>query len=571
MNSLTLVTPALKKLRRVFSVRNRKVIWALGVGSLLLAFTIYYGLYRFLDYVGRAPMLGETLGPIVGGLLVSKLLEMLFMTLFFMILFSSIIAALSSLFLNDELTVLMSSPIPVGMIFRSRFILLSAESTWMVVIFFMPALLAFATALKAEWQAYFIFPVFLAAFVMLPNLTGAFASLLLAAFFPVRQMKKVFQFLSIIVLTALIFFLRSLEAEKLLNPSYFKDVSQYLLSLQLPLLQYSPSSWLHQATMSLFRNSTHDAVMQFMPLFVASITGFLLVNYFAVRFYRTSWQLSMEAVDNQVLSLEWLRRAIIWPFRFFSPEFRVIASKEITTFMRDPAIFSQIFMMAAIVFVYGYNLSILPLKDIPTLYSGELNDTLVFLNGPFIGFIIASIGMRFVFPSISMEGRAFWAVKSSPVNPRRILTIKLIVYLVPMLLIGIILCIVTNSVFQVSHPALFWLSFINVIMITTVITSLAIGVGAIYADFAADSPLKIAGSYGGFIYMILSGLYVINLLALEVYPMYRFFHSRFYLMRGGSPYVFLGISAVLLIVCTAAWVYLPFQKGLETIENYEPE
>ena len=225
MNSLTLVTPALKKLRRVFSVRNRKVLWALSIGSLLLAFTIYYGLYRFLDYVGRAPMLGETLGPIVGGLLVSKLLEMLFMTLFFMILFSSIIAALSSLFLNDELTVLMSSPVPVGMIFRSRFILLSAESTWMVVIFFMPALLAFATALKAEWQAYFIFPVFLAAFVMLPNLAGAFASLLLAAFFPVRQMKKVFQFLSILVLTALIFFLRSLEAEKLLNPSYFKDVS----------------------------------------------------------------------------------------------------------------------------------------------------------------------------------------------------------------------------------------------------------------------------------------------------------------------------------------------------------
>ncbi|MDD3148844.1 MAG: hypothetical protein PHD82_16240, partial [Candidatus Riflebacteria bacterium] len=452
-----------------------------------------------------------------------------------------------------------------------RLILMTAESSWMVVIFFMPALFAFATALKADWAAYLIFPFFMLFFILLPNLTGAMAALLLAAFFPVRQMKKVFQFLSIIVLTALIFFLRSLEAEKLLNPSYFKDVSQYLLSLQVPLLEYSPSSWLHQASMSLFRNSTFEAVWQFLPLFGLAAAGFILVNIFATKFYRTSWQLSMEAVDNQVLSLEWLRAAIIWPFRFFKADFRVIAAKEITTFMRDPAIFSQIFMMAAIVFVYGYNLSILPLKDIPTLYSGELNDTLVFLNGPFIGFIIASIGMRFVFPSISMEGRAFWAVKSSPVNPKRIMQIKLVVYLVPMILLGLMLCAVTNSVFQVSHQSLLWLSFINVILITLVITSLAIGVGAIYADFSADSPLKIAGSYGGFIYMILSGLYVINLLALEMYPMYRFFHSRFYMVRGHSAVILLAVSAILLLACTAAWIYLPFRKGLETIENYEPE
>ena len=61
-------------------------------------------------------------------------------------------------------------------------------------------------------------------------------------------------------------------------------------------------------------------------------------------------------------------------------------------------------MMIAIVIVYGYNLSILPLKDLASLYSGEINDIMVYLNGSFIGFILASIAMRFVFPSISMEG-----------------------------------------------------------------------------------------------------------------------------------------------------------------------
>jgi hypothetical protein len=108
-------------------------------------------------------------------------------------------------------------------------------------------------------------------------------------------------------------------------------------------------------------------------------------------------------------------------------------------------------------------------------------------------------------------------------------------------------------------------------LITLVITSLAIGVGAVYADFSADSPLKIAGSYGGFIYMLLSGFYIVNLLVVEIYPMYRLFFNRFYLTRGSSGLVLISFCLILLFVSTAIWVYIPFRKGLDTIENYEPE
>ncbi|MEW6711592.1 MAG: hypothetical protein AB1403_17345 [Candidatus Riflebacteria bacterium] len=546
-------------------------MFLLSFGSLIVTGVIYYGLYRFLDYVGRAPMLGETFGPLVGGLLVSKLLEMLLLTLFFMVLFSSIISALSAFFLNEELPVLMASPQPVSRIFRSRFLMMSLESSWMVIAFFLPALLAFATAMKANLIAYFIYPFYIGFFLLLPNICGGFFALMLGSFFPIRQMRKVFQFLSIIVLTGMIFFLRSLEAEKLLNPSYFKDVSHYILSLQIPLLEYSPSSWLHKATMSLFRNELSTSFTQILPMILLIFGGLYVLNLFSVKFYRESWQQSMEAVENQVLGLEWIRKVLIFPLRLFDEAFRVIATKEITTFLRDPAIFSQIFMMAAIVFVYGYNLSILPLKDIPTLYSGEINDSLVFLNGPFIGFILASIGMRFVYPSISMEGRAFWAVKSSPVKPGRILLIKLIIYVIPMFLLGITLCAVTNSIFRVTSPVLFWMSFVNVGLISIVVTALAIGIGTVYADFDADSPLKIAGSYGGFIYMISSGLFIINLLSLEAYPMYRFFFQRFVPVSRFSAYYLTIVCVGLLIICTTAWVYIPFRKGLEVIDNYEPE
>ena len=73
-----------------------------------------------------------------------------------------------------------------------------------------------------------------------------------------------------------------------------------------------------------------------------------------------------------------------------------------------------------------------------------------------------------------------------------------------MIILSFILCSVTNAIFTVSTPILRFLSYFNVLLIAIVVTSLAIGVGTVNADFNANSPLKIAGSYGGLIYMILS-------------------------------------------------------------------
>lgn len=205
------------------------------------------------------------------------------------------------------------------------------------------------------------------------------------------------------------------------------------------------------------------------------------------------------------------------------------------------------------------------------MFTQGLNNALVYLNGPFIGFIVASIGMRFVYPSVSMEGRAFWAVKSSPVSPKRVLIIKVLFYLIPMIILGMILCGVTNTVFTVSTRVLALVSYVNVLLITLVITALAIGVGSVNANFNADSPLKIAGSYGGFIYMLLSGLYIINLILMEAYPIYCFNYYQAYQLRGIMPTILFAASVLIALGVTAVWIYLPIKKGLDAIEEYEPE
>ncbi|HOT26879.1 MAG TPA: hypothetical protein PLU72_01745 [Candidatus Ozemobacteraceae bacterium] len=571
MNPNSLLFPTYRAF--VQSVRKRGARFAalLAGGGVFTAFIIYFALYKFLAYVSKAPMLGAVIGPMIGGLLVSKLLEMLYLALFIMIVFSSVIAAFSSFYLDDEIRLLMSSPIPSARIFWSRFVLMVGESSWMAAAFFLPVFLAFATAAQAPLWAYLIYPLYIFFFLLAPNLVGGLLALSLATLFPIRQMRKVFQFLSVMVLAAMVFFFRYMEPEKLLNPSYFGSVSNYILNLQNPLTKIGPSAWMHTATRTLFEGDPLVSLRQLLPLLTLLGIGLFIMHVLARSFYRRSWQISLEAVENQVLGLEWLRRVLIIPLRFASPEFRVIGQKEITVFFRDPAIFSQIFMMAAIIFVYGYNLTILPLKDLPSLYSGEINDTMVYFNGPFIGFIMAAVAMRFVYPSISMEGRAFWAVKASPVPASRLLQVKFILYLVPMMALGLLLCFISNRIFAVTTSYLFLISFLNVFMMSIVITGLAIGLGTVFARFDADNPLKISGSFGGFVFMISCALYVMNLLVLEAYPMFRMYFYRYYPIAGTGSRLLILLSFVLLIFCSALWTIVPLMRARDTIERYEPE
>ncbi len=568
---MNLLRPTIIAFSRGFSKRDPKLLTTLLIAAVIVAIGIYFGLYKFLDHVSRAPMLGPFLGPVVGGLLLSKLLEMIFLALFFMIVFSSIIAAFSVFYLDEEIRLLMATPVRITRIFWSRFALMVAESSWMALVFFIPIFYAFITAVDAPMTAYLVFPFLIALYLLTPNIIGALLALILGRMFPVRQMRKVFQFLSVLVLASMVFFFRYLEPEKLLNPNHFGSVSAYILTLRNPFLEQFPSSWMRAASLALFSGNYVEAGRALLPLIGMVAAGLLLLLLVARFSYRRSWQASLEAVENQVLSLEVVRRLLVWPLQFCRRDFRVVAAKEVTLFFRDPAIFSQLFMMAAIIFVYGYNLRILPIKDLPSLYSGEIYDSLVFFNGPFIGFIVSAISMRFVYPSVSLEGRAFWAVKASPIKPSRLLMIKFFLYLIPNLLLSLILCTVSNSLFETTSPVLRFLSYLNVILMALVTTALAIGVGAVFAQFNSDNPLKIAGSFGGAVFMVASSLYIFNLLVVESYPMYRFYFRKFMPLYDRQGWVFISISFLLLLLCTLAWVLVPLARGREALERYEPE
>src|SRR4029079_987282 len=115
-------------------------------------------------------------------------------------------------------------------------------------------------------------------------------------------------------------------------------------------------------------------------------------------------------------------------------------AKEVRTLARDVAQWSQLFLMAALLFIYLYNIRMLPL-------GGDTRAGIVaYANLGMAGFVISAICLRFAYPSVSAEGKAFWLVQSAPISYRQFLLVKVLVYSAPLTLLSLILPVFANII-----------------------------------------------------------------------------------------------------------------------------
>jgi ABC-2 type transport system permease protein len=251
-------------------------------------------------------------------------------------------------------------------------------------------------------------------------------------------------------------------------------------------------------------------------------------------------------------------------FRFFPGPVRAFASKEIKTFFRDQTQWSQIFLVAALIVIYLYNFSVLPLER-SSMRLTYLQNLLSFLNIALAAFVLVAVSARFVYPAVSQEGEAFWIVRSSPLRIRTFLWIKFFVYFIPLLFLSEVLVVVTNLLLQVT-PFMMVLSVLTIFFMVPGIVSMGVGLGAIYPDFQAENPAQSVTSLGGLIYMTLSIGFIAAVIVLEAGPVYSIFMSG---LRGaglkGLQWLWLvGSFSVVVMLCVMA-VLIPMRLGEKRI------
>src|SRR5205807_4135707 len=216
------------------------------------------------------------------------------------------------------------------------------------------------------------------------------------------------------------------------------DALRVLKSIELPSMSVYPST-------SLADLMVHAHGLAIAPR-IAIIASILFAIFVIVArgAYFEAFVRARESMAPTALGSAFATRVIDRMLTRVDLQARALIAKEVRTLGRDVAQWSQLFLMAALMFIYLYNIRMLPL-------GGDARAPIIsYANLGMAGFIIAAICLRFAYPSISSEARAFWLVQTAPSSYRRLLIAKVVVYTVPLTALSLILTVFANLILHAS-------------------------------------------------------------------------------------------------------------------------
>ena len=554
----TLLTPRFGPWLRGGIFKADRRAWAkrtfLGVLGLAFWLGIFAISWRVLIYFRGIEEIGDILG--------FRLLSMLLIVSFALLLFSGILSALSKLYLSRDLPLVHAMPVPVHKIFFARWIDCAIDSSWMVAIFTIPVFLAYGIVYQAgvfyyltTLQVFFALIIIASAFSTIGVLIGVMAV-------PASRMKSVFIFLGVIFFVGLYLAIRLLRPEQLVDPEIFDTVMVYIARLESPSAPVLPSTWAYDAIRASLAGTAVQSCFHSAIAWSFAATCVFAALWAADKIYYRGYSKSQTAPPRLFKGTGINERV----FAFLPGPLRAFTVKEVKTFIRDQAQWSQLFLIAALVVIYIYNFSVLPLDKSPikTIY---LQNLFAFLNMGLALFVLTAVSARFAYPAVSQERHAYWLVKVCPIKLKTFLWIKFWVYYLPLLVLTEILIVATNLMLNVT-PFMMGLSTITVFCLVPGIVSIGVGLGAAYPDFKAENPAQTVTSFGGLIFMILCSVLIALVILIEAGPVYRLFmaslHER---SMTGSEWVWAIVSFAAVFAASLAAVFLPIRHGARQLER----
>ena len=549
-----LMRPRLLSFRHTGTAKGQRTK-ALIIGGIGTVFWggIFAVTLRVLTYFQGVEGFGEVLS--------QKLLSMVLLTFFGLLLFSAILTILSKLYLSKDLLLIHAMPIPAATIFLSRWIEATLDSAWMVAIYTIPVFISYGIVYRAGPLFYLCIPVALVPLCLIAAALSAFFVMITVIVLPASRIRSIFVFLGLTVMIVLYVMFRLLKPERLVNPDSFSTVMLYLQSLQTPSAPWLPTTWIFDALTASLQGSISSVCFNLIILYSCTSLLIHINQLVAGRLYFSGYS------KTQAAAIRLFQTSGAKPFPWLvgmSGPVRAFIIKEWKSFWRDQTQWSQLFLLAALVVIYLYNFSALPLDKSPiqTIY---LQNLFSFLNMALAAFVLTAVAARFAFPSVSMEGQAFWIVRSAPITIPAFVRIKLIFYLLPLLAMSELLIVATNVLLEVT-PFMMVLSTVTLFLMTPGIVSLAVAMGAAYPNFSSENPAQAVTGFGGLLFMILSAAYIGVIVILEAGPVYMLFMAD---IRGRAisqlQWVWVVASFGLVLAICGVAVMWPLRFGIKRL------
>jgi ABC-2 type transport system permease protein len=240
---------------------------------------------------------------------------------------------------------------------------------------------------------------------------------------------------------------------------------------------------------------------------------------------------------------------------------REFVFKDLKVFFRDATQWSQLILLAVLLIVYVFNIRALP------LYTGErvpyvLVTLVVFPNQGLGGFVLAAIAARFIFPSVSLEGRQLWLLRSSP------------------LICGPLwskYCDASAAAVcpgdrrghqpHANAPPFMMLLSTFTTVCYTLPSALRSAWGA-FPQFDSENAAQIPTSFGGLVFMMAAVSLLTLIIVIEAVPVAQQLRAWQAGEPPGSPASLLLVMTLVFLVCALATV-LPLRIGLRRLAVLE--
>jgi ABC-2 type transport system permease protein len=495
--------------------------------------------------------------------IVQILFAVFFLSLLIMLTFSNAIIAYGSLFRSEETAFLFVRPFFPWQIFVYKVSETLLFSSWAFFFLALPLIVAYGVSEGSPWYFYPGAAAFFGVFAMIPAAAAGGATLLIARFLPRSLRKALALLMAVIAVPVAIWwaagFLRLHEVGgRYAAERWIRSVLGRLSLSTSPLL---PSFWVGDGLIQLKRGDLDAALFRFLLLLSTALFSVMIGLHLSRWFYRTAYYRAQfkgrKRRRQRAGGFYWLLERAL---PAMNPELRLLVVKDVKTFLRDPVQWSQLLIFFGLLGIYFVNMRNLH-YDLNLPY---WQNFISVLNLVATSLTLSTFTSRFIFPLLSLEGRKFWILGLLPIERKNLLYSKFWFAFIGSFVISEALTGLSDLILR--EPAgVALLHAVALLIISTGLSALAVGIGALYPNLREDNPSKIVSGFGGTLNLVLSVAFVVLVIVLMVVPYHvgRMRPDTEFLQRLALP------GLLLAVAVGAVAVIVPLRLGVRAFERLE--
>jgi len=367
-----------------------------------------------LIWVGLSVLLIETFRivrrPVLEGIVATPLIfTFFFLALSAMLAFSTAILAYGGLFLRPESAYLVAGPFLPRDIIILRYLESLILSSWSLALLGLPLMIAVACVFDESWTFYPLFVGLFLLFIPIPGAAGMLLAWFMALVFPKTPRRIIILVAGLLALVGA-WWLHDILLSPVSSSDWLTNFYDRVALIQSAVL---PHTWVSRGINYAIQGQPAQAGFYlFVTLANALFASVLAVTIISGGFSRAFARAQVTGARRLRRSAKIIQFLADVLFAYLPSRQRVLAAKDLKTFLRDPLQWSQMAILIGLLALYVANVQ----RLWTDLAQPSLQVLIAFLNLTAVCLILATFTRRFVFPIVSLESQQLWLLGLLPLS-----------------------------------------------------------------------------------------------------------------------------------------------------------